>query len=433
MSAPVSVPDATDETPGVEETSADAPWRAKRRNRPILPLKYGDVGLPVHQALREVLALGSNKNTYGPVEGTAELRQAAAGYWARRGLATDPHLVIAAPGSKSLMYSVLLALGGDVVVPTPSWVGYGSQNQLAHHRTVRVPAAAGHGGVPQPGLLASLVAQARSDGRDVRAVVVTNPDNPTGTVPSKATVRQLADTARELDLVIISHEVYRDLVHDPLTFVHSPAEFAPERTVVVTGLSKSLAIGGWRVGVARLPDGSRGHSLRTDVLDIAREIWSCTPVPIQHAAAYAFNEPVEITERIERSRRLHGAVARAVAARLIAAGASVPTPRAAFYVYPDFSAWAPHLADVHSITTGPELADFLLVRHGLGSLPAAKFEGGHNGLRLRLATSLLYGDTDVQRYAALASDDPTALPWIRTHLDRLGTILSEIAPPGFTS
>nr|WP_198663511.1 pyridoxal phosphate-dependent aminotransferase [Jiangella endophytica] len=399
----------------------------RRHGLPVLPLGFGEAGLPVHPALREALAIGSSRNAYGPVAGTAELREAAAGYWARRGLPSDPELVVAGPGSKPLLYGLLLALGGDIVAPSPGWVSYRAQSRLTGHRPIHVPTVPGQGGVPRPDLVADAVLAARAAGRTVRSVVVTTPDNPTGDVASRSSVEQIAHVARELDLAIVSNEIYRDLVHDPTTFVHSPAEFAPERTIVTTSLSKSLALCGWRLGVMRLPDSPLGRSLLTDVLGVASEMWSSPAAPVQYAAAYAFGEPEELTERIERSRRLHGAVVRALADRLQRAGAALPTPRAGFYLYPDFGGWSGYLEREHGITTGRQLAAHLLDVYGLGGLPAADFEGGHDALRLRLATSLLYGDTDVQRYAALAADDPTRLPWIRAHLDRLDEIFTDLA------
>ncbi|MUL42503.1 pyridoxal phosphate-dependent aminotransferase [Streptomonospora sp. PA3] len=400
----------------------------RRRGLPVLPLGFGEAGLPVHPAMREALVSGGDRNAYGPVAGAAELRDAAAGYWQRRGLPTDPDLVVAGPGSKPLLYSLLLAIGGDTAAAAPSWVSYAAQAQLAGYRCMQIPTAPAQGGVPQPDLLAAAVGQARAQGRDVRSVIVTAPDNPTGTLASAATVRRLAETARDLDLVVISDEIYRDLVHEQGAEVHSPAEYAPERTVVSTGLSKNLALGGWRLGVTRLPDSALGRSLRAALLGVASEIWSSPAGPIQQAAAYAFTEPAELTERVRGSARLHGIVARAAADRFAAAGAMVAAPQAAFYSYPDLEAWRGHLAREHGITTGAGLTALLLEEYGMGVLPGSEFGDSTAALRMRVATSLLYGDTDEQRRAALAADDPLALPWIAEHLDRLSEVLDRVGP-----
>ena len=233
---------------------------AARRSRgePVLPLAFGEAGLPAHPALQEALAAATASNGYGPVAGSAALREAAAGYWQRRGLPTSPGSVVCGPGSKPLLFGLLLATGADVAVPRPSWVSYAAQAGLAGARAHFVPAAPGEGGICDPDALAAAVTSARAAGREIRSVVVTLPDNPTGRLPRPATVRAFCAVAAEHDLIIISDEIYRDLVHDPATPVLSPAVVAPQRTVVTTALSKSLAVGGWRIGVARLPEGPLG-------------------------------------------------------------------------------------------------------------------------------------------------------------------------------
>ncbi|MBG0826879.1 pyridoxal phosphate-dependent aminotransferase [Planomonospora sp. ID67723] len=389
--------------------------RRRRAGERVLNLAFGEAGLPVHPALRERLAAAAGENGYGPVAGLAALREAAAGYWHRRGLPTDPELVVCGPGSKPLLYGLLLAIGGDVVLPMPSWVSYAAQAELAGARPVLVPAPPGEGGVPDPELVVSAVRRARARGRDVRSLLVTLPDNPTGTLAATGTVKKIADVARELDLTIISDEIYRDLVHDPASDFLSPAVPAPERTVVTTGLSKSLALGGWRIGVARLPSAE----LCTRLLAVASEIWSSPAAPVQHAAAYAYTEPAELLERTERSRRLHGAVARAVHARFVRAGAVVAAPQGGFYLYPDFTGL--------DFATSGDLAARLLDRHGVAVLPGHVFGDDPAGLRVRVATSLLYGETDERRLAALDAADPLSLPWISASLDHLGDALGRLS------
>ncbi|MEW2359755.1 pyridoxal phosphate-dependent aminotransferase [Spirillospora sp. NPDC029432] len=400
--------------------------RRRREGRRVLPLGFGEAGIPIHPALTRELAAAADQGAYGPVAGSAALRAAAAGYWYRRGLATDPDLIVSGPGSKPLLYALMMAIGGEIAIPAPSWVSYAAQATLTGAGSVPIATPPGEGGVPNPALLADAVVRARAQGRTIRAVVVTLPDNPTGTLASAGTVRRLCAVAREHDLVIISDEIYRDLVHDPARTVTSPAEYAPERTVVTTALSKSLAAGGWRIGVARLPDAPFGHELRARLLGIASELWSSAPAPMQHAAAYAFGEPAELVEHVDRSRALHAAVTAAVADRFAAAGARVAPPEAAFYTYPDLDPFRDHLREAHGVRTGAELTGLLLERYGVGVLPAAAFGEPERALRVRVATSLLYGETDERRLAALAAPDPVALPWIAAGLDRLGEVLDDL-------
>ena len=402
--------------------------RKRRAGEPVLPLAFGEAGLPAHPLLRDALAAASGGNSYGPVAGLRTLREAAAGYWARRGTPTDHAQVICGPGSKSLLFGLLLALGADVAVPQPSWVSYAAQASMIGVRPHFVPAPPGEGGVCDADGLARAVTGARQAGRRIGAVVLTLPDNPTGRLASPASVQPLCAVAREHDLVLIADEIYRDLVHDPRAEFASPVRYAPERTVVTTALSKSLALGGWRIGVARLPDSATGRALRQALLGIGSEIWSAPSLPIQQAAALAFTEPPAITQRISSSRSLHAAVARGVADRFAAAGLRVPPPQAAFYLYPDFEPWRAHLRAAHGLVTGTDVAGHLLHRYGLGVLPASVFGEEPRALRMRVATALLYGETEEQRETALAAADPLALPWVTGALDRLEEILADLAP-----
>ncbi|MEV7419422.1 pyridoxal phosphate-dependent aminotransferase [Streptomyces sp. NPDC089919] len=403
--------------------------RRRAAGERVLFLASGEVGLPVLPQLKEQLSAAAGRNAYGPVTGSLELRAAAAGYWGRRGLPVDPELVVCGPGSKPLLFALLLAVGGDVVVPVPSWVSYAAQARLAGGRAIPVRTRPGEGGVPDPEALREAVVLARAAGQDPRCVVVTLPDNPTGTIARPATVRALAETARELDLVVISDEIYCDLAFDPADRALSPAQFAPERTVVTTGLTKNLALGGWRMGVARLPEGRSGRELHTRLTGVASQLWSSTAAPVQAAAAYAFGEPPEVAAHVAASVRLHGTVVREVASYVAATGAELAPVRATSYLYPDFEPLREGLAGAYGVRGGAELAALFADRYGVGLLPGSAFGECARSLRIRLATSRLYGEGDEQRQAALTAPAPLELPWIRTSLDRIAEVLLDLTAP----
>lgn len=130
----------------------------------VLSMASGEIGLPVLTTLRDRLAAAAGENAYGSVAGSPALRTAVAGYWERRGLGIDPELVVAGPGSKALLFALLLAIGGDVIVPVPSWVSYAAQARLVGARPIPVPILPGQGGVPDPERLREAVADARAAG-----------------------------------------------------------------------------------------------------------------------------------------------------------------------------------------------------------------------------------------------------------------------------
>jgi len=398
-----------------------------RRGEPVLPLGFGEAGLPVHPMLRAALAASATFNSYGPVAGHPALRAAAAGYWQRRGLPTNPGSVICGPGSKAMLYALLLAIGGDVAIPRPSWVSYAAHARLLGIRAHPVTIPAGEGGICDPAALDTAIHYALAAERPIRSTIVTMPDNPTGRVPAPDTVRALCEVAEARGLIIICDEIYRDLIHDPHTPVLSPADVAPQRTVVTTGLSKSLALGGWRIGVARMPDGPLGTRMRRALIGAASEIWSAPAAPIQHAAALAFTEPAEIQQRIGRSRTLHATVVRAVATLCADAGLRIAPPQAAFYLYPDFGPWRDHLQSRHGVATSAGLARLLVQRFGAVTLPGTAFGDRPSTLALRLATARLYGDTADEQETALAAADPLAHPPIAAALTQFKEILASLA------
>src|SRR5919198_1810745 len=277
----------------------------------VVHLGFGEAGLPVLPAVAEALRAATAQNAYGPVAGSRRARESAAGYYDRRGLPTDPGRIVFAPGSKALLYGVLASLPGDVVLPTPSWVTYAAQAVLTGKRVVRVRVPEWAGSVPDPELLDHAVEKGRRDGADPRILVVTLPDNPTGTAAGADLVKRVCEIADRHQLVIVSDEIYRDLTYHQDEHL-SPSVLLPERTVVTSGLSKNMALGGWRIGYARLPDGKLGDQLADHLVGVASEVWSSLATPMQSAAAYVLDEPDEVTSHIASSRRLHAAISHSV-------------------------------------------------------------------------------------------------------------------------
>jgi aspartate aminotransferase len=116
-----------------------------------------------------------------------------------------------------------------------------------------------------------------------------------------------------------------------------------------------------------------------------------------------------LVERVAQSRLLHHRVASAVASLF-----GCPPPDGAFYLYPH----------VPGFSTDADVVSHLLSRNGIVVLPGSEFGDDPEACRIRVATSQLYGETDVQREHALRSDNPLELPWIAAHLDLIRDALS---------
>lgn len=399
--------------------------RRQAAGEPVVPLGFGEANIPVHPALIARLHANATEAGYGPVEGLYELRRAAADYWNRRSVPTEPEQVIAAPGSKPLLFGIFEALGGPVLLPKPSWVSYVAQNGILRQESHLVPISPGSGGAPDPAQLREAAKSLHDAGNPATSVLVTLPDNPTGTIAAPGVIREICDIAEEFDLTIISDEIYLDLVHDEDQEIVTPSMLSPERTVTTTGLSKNLALGGWRLGVARFGTRLQHQGVVGRVATVASEVWSAAPQPVQHAAVWAFSEPSELQERIRESRILHRRMAVTVAEVFRNGGAHVEVPEGAFYIYPDFTELSPAL-NSRGINTSTELAHELLASEGIATLPGTAFGDDLERLTLRVAITKLYGNEDEQRTACLTSPAPETLPWVAEKLQAIKSGLANL-------
>ncbi|WP_334173246.1 aminotransferase class I/II-fold pyridoxal phosphate-dependent enzyme, partial [Sinomonas sp.] len=157
----------------------------------VLHLGFGEAGLPVLDSIGDVLRGAVGRNGYGAVVGSDEAREAAADWFSRRGLATGSDQIIFAPGSKALLFAAIAALPGDLILARPSWVSYAAQAAILGKPVLEVPISAEAGGVPDPALLEAAIVEARAAGGNPGILLLTVPDNPTGTVASEAAVREV--------------------------------------------------------------------------------------------------------------------------------------------------------------------------------------------------------------------------------------------------
>ncbi len=402
--------------------------RAQREGQDILHLAFGEAGLPVHPLFAEHLQAGTSSNVYGPVAGDPEVRLAAAEYLSRRGISAGPDNIVMTPGSKAALFALVSVLPGDLVLPSPAWVSYAAQAALAGKRVIPVPIPAEAGGVPDPDQLPGILAAARQTGASPGILLVTIPDNPTGTVAGERLVTRVCEVAAAEGLVVISDEIYRDLSYNPGALV-SPALLMPDATYVTSGLSKAWALGGWRIGFLRAPATDAGRLTVRSAIGFASEIWSCLPSPMSAIARLALSEPPELTSFVTDARALHRQVSLAVHDRFMQAGGIMSrTPEAAFYQYPDFSSRRAELAAA-GITTSDELARTMLSRFGIGVLPGTAFGADPSDLQLRVSTSLLYGQTSQERWETLdasRSGRVLQLPRIQAALDRISQCLTAL-------
>ncbi len=348
----------------------------------VYHLGFGESPFPVPRRIREALTAGAGLNSYPPTLGLPELRERALGYFpARLGFDASQMDVMVGPGSKDLIFAAQLAIDGDLLLPVPSWVSYAPQAQLVGTRTIRIPTVASNHHALTGALISETVEQARARGLKPRKMILNSPNNPTGLGFQDHDLKEIAETARELGLVIISDEIYALISHGEQQ--QSLAGHYPEGTIVTTGLSKHLSLGGYRVGFAFVPKALDG--LIGGLAAVASETWTAVSHPVQHAAITALEEHEDIEAHIALCTKAHGLATNYMRGALIAAGLDYPPLAGAFYLYPDFSRYRDKLKLAYGIKTSDDLAADLLGRLNVVTLPGTSFGEAPEVLTLRLA------------------------------------------------
>ncbi|WP_432140517.1 aminotransferase class I/II-fold pyridoxal phosphate-dependent enzyme [Streptomyces sp. bgisy084] len=379
------------------------------------------VGLPVLPELAAHLSAAADRTEAEPLGGAAPLRTAACGYWERRGLATTPDRVLAAPGAPALLLALYAAAGGAVVLPRPCSASYAPPARLLGRPVHLAPVPAESGGMPDPFALLETVRRARMDGDTPRVLVLSVADDPTGTCPAPEQLHEVCEAAADEGLWVISDETRRDLLHDPHdTVLLSPAEMLPDGVVVLTDLRATLVPASWPAALARFPGTDRGAALRAAVLDALAASRTPLPGPLGCAVTHALGEPEEVRARTATVARVYGALAAALHHTVTEAGAVCRPPHSGSHLYADFEPLRRPLGArgiVESHALERKLAPWAARGgHRFGDAPGA--------LRVRLGAEVLLGADREQRRRALAAPDPLELPHITEALTALSRALA---------
>lgn len=349
-------------TEGAFEVLAKA-RRLEAEGKHIVHLEIGepDFATPDNIVEAGISAMQNGYTHYTPASGIFEAREAVAGFVTRM-LKTEvePTDVVLVPGSKNVLLFTLLACiepGDEVILPDPGYPAYASQVSFLGAIPKTVPLREKTGFRMDLDELESLVTP------KTRMLIINTPQNPTGGVLTEEDVDFVCDLANKHDLIVVSDEIYSQLVYG---FHHVSPLSRPgmrERTVLMDGLSKSYAMTGWRLGYAVAP---KALAAKLDQLMINSS--SCAAGFTQMAAIEALTAP-ESEHAVSRMVKVFEHRRDLIVDGLNKIpGMRCALPQGAFYAFPNIEA------------TGfgeRELAERLLTEAGVAVLPGTAF--GHNG------------------------------------------------------
>jgi alanine-synthesizing transaminase len=282
---------------------------------------------PAHMVAAVERALRDGHNGYGPSAGTAEARTAVAEEYTARGWAITPDRVFITAGTSEAIELVLTALvdhDDEVLVPLPTYPLYTAVLAKVAGRARYYRTDASNGWAPDLGHLAELITPA------TRALVVIDPNNPTGALYSTATRRALLDFVERHGIVLLADEVYGDLGYDgPVRPIGS---LAPDAAVIsFSSLSKGYLAPGWRTGWLALGATNRLDPVAAAIGKLA-DGRLCSTVPMQYAVAAALRGDRSHQATFRAALRERAAVT--TTALNAIPGVSCVAPQAAFYAMP---------------------------------------------------------------------------------------------------
>ncbi len=221
----------------------------------VIGFGAGEPDFPTPQyiidAAKEALDLG--KTRYTPAAGTFELRKAICDKLERdNDLYYKPQDIVVSSGAKHTLYNIFQAIidpGDEVLIPTPCWVSYPEMVRIAGGVPVFIPADESTNFIPTNRDIASRVT------RRTKAIIITSPSNPNGSVWSREQLQFVADLAVSHPFYVVSDEIYEKLIYDGEKHfsIANIGETIKNQTFVVNGMSKAYAMTGWRIGYVAGP------------------------------------------------------------------------------------------------------------------------------------------------------------------------------------
>ena len=358
------------------ETAFEVMARAKAleaQGKDMIYLQIGEPDFPTPKNIIEagVKALRDGQTHYSPAAGIMPLREAIVDdVEARRGVRPKVEQVIVTPGAKPIMYFVIMACidsGDEVIYPNPGFPIYESVINFVGGTPVALPLWEENDFRFNPDEFRSLVTDR------TRMIIMNSPQNPSGGVLTRGDVEVVAEVAREKNILVLTDEVYKNIIYDGehVSIYSTPG--MQEQTILLDGFSKTYAMTGWRLGF-----GVMREDLAKKVEQLMINSNSCTATFSQHAAVEALKGPTdEVDAMVETFRKRRDFI---VAGLNEIPDVSCITPKGAFYVFPN----------VKKIKmSSQELEHYLLNEAGVAVLSGTAFgKYGDGYLRFSYANSI---------------------------------------------
>ena len=292
----------------------------------ILRLTLGEPDFNTAEAVKTsgILAIEQNFSHYTGMAGLPEVREAACAFVQKKyQLSYDwqTEAIVTVGGTEAISAALLSILepGDKVLLPAPVYPGYAPVITLANAQMIDMDTSQ-DGFVLTPEVLE---ASLKEHGDGVKAVILNYPSNPTGVTYTREEVKALANVLAKYNVFVLSDEIYSELIYDGAHT--SIAEFIPEQTILINGLSKSHAMTGWRIGYIFAP-----KELTKEIIKVHQYLVTAASTISQKAAYTALTTSIDEGQKVKKEYKVRRDF---VYSKMIAMGFEVAKPSGAFYIF----------------------------------------------------------------------------------------------------
>lgn len=353
--------------------------RAKGLDITDLSLGEPDFDTPQHIKDAAKKAIDDNWSHYTPVPGYLDLREAVCHKFERdNNLHYKAENIVVSTGAKQSLANAILSIvdvGDEVIIPTPFWVSYSAQVQLAGGTVKLIRSHIGNGYKITPEELEAAITP------QTKLFIFSSPCNPSGAVYNGDELAALAEVfKRHPQIYIISDEIYEYINYSGRHYSIAEHEELKERVIVINGLSKGFAMTGWRLGFLAAP-----VAVAKACEKIQGQFTSGTNAVTQRAAITALTSPLDATQKmVEEFRKRRKRVMELMAE---IDGFHFAEPDGAFYAFPCIDSFFGKSDGEEPIRNADDFAMYLLNKGHVSTVTGAAF-GDEQCIRISFANSM---------------------------------------------
>ena len=347
----------------------------------VIGLSLGEPDFNTPEFIKDaaIQAVNDNYNSYSPVDGYADLKQAIITKFKRdNGLDYAANQIVVSTGAKQSIANVCMVLlnpGDEVLLPAPYWVSYSAIATLAEAKSTIIPTSIEDDFKITPAQLEAAITP------KTKLIMFNSPNNPSGTIYTEEEYRALAKVLEKYpDIYILSDEIYEHINYGTPHFSLAAIPELYDRTITVNGVAKAFAMTGWRIGYIGAP-----AWIAKACNKMQGQITSGANCIAQRATITALEAPVSNIQYMVDEFKSRRELIISLLAEI--PGIKLNQPQGAFYVFPDVSAYFGKTLRGKKIENASDFALYLLEEAHVATVTGDAFGNG-DCIRISYAASV---------------------------------------------